>query len=690
MSSSSLATMSFRWGLRKIFRSRPSSPANAPSTPEPVHQQASVPADTSLASEAAPSMREVISTDNPGTRPTTPLVTMAPSTSDLPVVDANCNPLSILAQPVLSPAKSAGGFSTTPSIQSVPMVPSANDSPIASAKVTNSKDLAIDNIALAFDVAEKLAGFVQTVPFIAPAAGFLSQIVKVYKEAQDTNDKRDALLGRITGITQDLCATILWMEARNDVALIGRLKPDIETYARLLQEAFEFAANYHGLGNIRRGAARTLLGSRFSYLQQQLDLFGARFRTNRLVDLSMHQSTMEGTLNGVHDMAVEAKLEKWLRLPPDMLQKQHDTQKLHKEGTGCWFLDGSTFVEWQDNPGSLWIQGSSGTGKSVLSSTVIDKLIGDQQLFKDLRKSSAVAFYYFDFTIKDGQTVEAALRRIVLQLSAQSTYPYRVLKKQHDLLNGQALPKYQDLRHILEELLTELARVYIVLDALDECDDSELGQLMDLITMLWRWTHTPLHLLITSQSRAAFTEAFETMPCVFLESEVTEHDIKHFIAAELRDNHKLKTWAHRADEIVDRIVHKSNGMFRLAACLLVELSRCKRQNELEKTLEHLPNDLFGIYDRFMQQIRAEDLLYAVGVLRWLSSSFETHDPTEVADTIAFSLVAITTPLGRHRLITQYGGCPLHVLTLRSRRVSHIGLQRASRCPYRCTNAVTLS
>ncbi|KAJ7227586.1 hypothetical protein B0H12DRAFT_1193209 [Mycena haematopus] len=624
--------MSLRQGLRKLFHSRP---AYTPSTPEPVrvHQQASIPADPSLASEAAPSVRELISTD---TSLTTPLVTMAlASTSDPLAIHANCNPLSILAQPVLSPAESTRAFSSTPSLQSVTVVPSANDSPIAGAEVTNSKDLAIDNLALAFDVAEKLAGFVQTVPFIAPAAGLLSQIAKVYKEAEDTNDKREALLSRITGITEDLCATILRMEARNDIDLIGRLKPDIETYARLLGEASEFAVKYQRLGKIHRGAARNQLGNRFSYLQQQLDLFGARFRTNRLVDLSIHQSATDRILNKVHDMAVNEKLEKWLRSPPDMAQKQHDMQKFRKEGTGCWFLDGSAFVNWQDYPGSLWIQGTSGTGKSVLSSTVIDKLIGDRQLFKDLRKSSAVAFFYFDFATKDGRTVEAALRRIVLQLSAQSTYPYRALKKQHDLLNGQALPKYQDLRHILEDLLTELGRVYIVLDALDECDDSELDQLMDLVTKLWRWTHTPLHLLITSQPRAAFTEAFETMPCVFLEAKLTEHDIKHFIVTELRDNRKLKTWAHCADGIVDRIVHKSNGMFRLAACLLVELSRCRRRNKLDKTLEHLPNDLFGIYDRFMQQIRAEDLVYAVGVLRWLSCSFETHHPTELAHAIAF-------------------------------------------------------
>jgi hypothetical protein len=38
----------------------------------------------------------------------------------------------------------------------------------------------VDNVALALDVAEKLAGFAQTVPFIAPVAGFLSLIVKAY------------------------------------------------------------------------------------------------------------------------------------------------------------------------------------------------------------------------------------------------------------------------------------------------------------------------------------------------------------------------------------------------------------------------------------------------------------------------------------------------------------------------------
>ncbi|KAJ7434127.1 hypothetical protein B0H11DRAFT_2258741 [Mycena galericulata] len=522
-------------------------------------------------------------------------------------------------------------------MSSIVVVPSAGNFPLAAAaaKSTNSQDVVIDNIALALDMAEKLAGFAQTVPFIAPAAGFLSQIVKTYKEVKATNDKRDALLAQITAITQDLCATILRMEATNHIDLIGRLKADVETYTGLLEEASKFVVDYDGMGGPRRGAARNQLGNKFSELQQGLQSFGARFRTNRLVDLSIQQSKIKEMLDKVHDIAVEGKLERWLRSPPDMGQKQHDTQKLRKEGTGHWFLDGDTFIKWQDNPGSLWIQGPSGAGKSVLSSTVIAKLVNDQQLFKDFGKSAAVAFFYFDFKTKEGQMVETALRRIILQLSAQTPFPYRALDRHYDLSKGQTLPSFEDLCRILKELLQELERTYIVFDALDECHDSEYGQLTNLITMLLHWMHTPLHLLITSQPRTIFTKKFMTIPHIFLESDIIQHDIKLFITTELRENHKLKIWASRAGEIVDQIVTKSSGMFRLAACLLVELSRCKRQNELKQTLENLPNDLFGVYDRFLDRIRREDLIYVTGILRWLIFSVYSLKLRELADAVAF-------------------------------------------------------
>ncbi|KAJ6487592.1 hypothetical protein C8R45DRAFT_252300 [Mycena sanguinolenta] len=228
---------------------------------------------------------------------------------------------------------------TSPSIAPVAVASSASGTPTIGVESTSAETPLVDNLTLALDVTEKL-------------------ILKTYKEAKDTDDKRDALLAQSTSIGQDLCATILRMEATNHVDLIGRLRPDIEAYTRLLEEASKFVADYDSLKAITRALGRNELGSKFTELQQDLDSFGARFRTNRLVDLAIQQNKMKAIIDEVHAMTLEKKLEEWLRSPPDMRQKQHETQKLRREGTGRWFLEGNKFIEWQDNPGSLWIQGA--------------------------------------------------------------------------------------------------------------------------------------------------------------------------------------------------------------------------------------------------------------------------------------------------------------------------------------------
>ncbi|KAJ7759431.1 ankyrin repeat-containing domain protein [Mycena maculata] len=353
-------------------------------------------------------------------------------------------------------------------------------------------------------------------------------------------------------------------------------------------------------------------------LNQELNSFGASFRTNRLVDLAINQSDSARTLDRVHDMAVEEKLEKWLEFPPAMKQKQHDTEALRKEGTGRWFLEDTKFVEWQNNPGLLWIEGPSGAGKSVLSATVIKHVFEEEISFSGAKAPTpASAFFYFDFRAKETRRVEIALRRIILQLSAHSLHPYRVLDEHYKLSNGQKLPSYKDLQKILQELLRELGRTYVVLDALDECDDSDFVPLVDLISALREWTETPLHILFTSQPRQMFTERFAGITRIALAFDITEEDIRFFITEEIRANPKLKICRRRAGDITDRVAHKSNGMFRLATSLLIELARCKWEDQLDKKLENLPDSLFGIYGRFFDTIPPDDLVYVNAALRWI-------------------------------------------------------------------------
>ncbi|KAJ6572126.1 hypothetical protein B0H19DRAFT_1023745 [Mycena capillaripes] len=359
--------------------------------------------------------------------------------------------------------------------------------------------------------------------------------------------------------------------------------------------------------------------------------------------ISVHGATIiGGNVNYANrhtvDAAVQERLEKWLQSPPEMTQRQHETEKLRKEGTGRWFLEGNKFMEWlsPDYSGLLWIEGPSGTGKSVLSATVIKQLFADRKLSE---KSPAIAFFYFDFRDKDTRSVEIALRRIVLQLSAQSPYPYRALGNQYRSSNGQKLPSYQDLHGVLRQLLHELGCTYIVLDGLDECDGDQFDQLVGLVSALRAWTETPLHLLITSQTRSLFTKRFEGVPHVALEFDVPKDDIKLFISSELETNSNLEIWKPLADRVVDGITRKSNGMFRLAACLLIELYRSPwaEEEELDKILEKLPEDLSGIYDRFLQAIRPAHFIYVEAALRWIMfSNLQPITLTQLADALAFN------------------------------------------------------
>ncbi|KAJ7635887.1 hypothetical protein B0H17DRAFT_1187473 [Mycena rosella] len=112
-------------------------------------------------------------------------------------------------------------------------------------------------------------------------------------------------------------------------------------------------------------------------------------------------------------------------------------------------------------------------------------------------------------------------------------------------------------------------------------------------------TTSPLHLLFTSQSRTDFTAAFKGLPHILLEPATTRDDIIGFVDSELRSP-KLKHWEHHITKITAVVVDKSNGMFRLAACLLIELSRRKFDRNPDIILARLPGELFEIYARFLE------------------------------------------------------------------------------------------
>ncbi|KAJ7658318.1 ankyrin repeat-containing domain protein [Mycena polygramma] len=337
--------------------------------------------------------------------------------------------------------------------------------------------------------------------------------------------------------------------------------------------------------------------------------------------------------------ARKEELQKWFQAL-DMREKQRATHALRHNDTGSWFLEDTKFAKWKEQPGCLWLRGNSGTGKSVLSSIAIDHLF-DYRRVKVTNSYPAtpnfgIAYFYFDFRDETKQLRETMLRSIIMQLSEQSPTPYSVLDQHFKSCQGGKFPTHDDLVAMLDTILAEFAGTYIVLDALDECDEHD--RLVQFLATLRGWVK-PVHLLVASQPRTLFLEslAFKEASVVVLEPDATHADILQFVKSELELNSKLKH-IKKAKDAAPKIVDKSNGMFRMAACLLQELTR-KRLGvdaNIDKILAKLPNDLFGIYTRFLQPIDEDDLVYVAALLRWLAFSARPVTLCQLDDALAIN------------------------------------------------------
>ncbi|KAJ7638019.1 ankyrin repeat-containing domain protein [Mycena polygramma] len=334
----------------------------------------------------------------------------------------------------------------------------------------------------------------------------------------------------------------------------------------------------------------------------------------------------------------EEKIRQWFQAL-DMREKQRATHALRHNDTGSWFLEDTKFAKWKEQPGCLWLRGNSGTGKSVLSSIAIDHLF-DYRPVKVANSHPAtpnfgIAYFYFDFRDEQKQLVENMLRSIIMQLSEQSPTPYSVLDEHFNSCQGGKFPTYDNLLAMLDTIVSQFTGTYIVLDALDECNEHD--RLVQFLATLRGWAK-PVHLLVASQPRTIFVDstAFEGASVVNLEPDITHADILRFVANELKLNSKLKH-IEKVKDAAPKIVDKSNGMIRMAACLLQELARKKIDTNINKILAKLPNDLFGIYSRFLQSIDEDDFVYVAALLRWLAFSSRPVTLLELDDALAINL-----------------------------------------------------
>lgn len=190
---------------------------------------------------------------------------------------------------------------------------------------------------------------------------------------------------------------------------------------------------------------------------------------------------------------------------------------------------------------------------TALSSVVIDTI-------KITLASSTVglAFLYCVYAERFDQTIDQLLGSLIQQLLLQQNVipeDVRKLYNSHKLSNTR--PDLAELSKHLGSIVSLFSRVYIVVDALDECDESNKTR-SSLLAHL-RNLDTHVQLLFTSRPLE------ETLPdAVQFEVTAQEDDMRRYLSAQIKKEPGLAKLCNDngdlQEEILDKIIAKAGGM----------------------------------------------------------------------------------------------------------------------------------
>lgn len=161
------------------------------------------------------------------------------------------------------------------------------------------------------------------------------------------------------------------------------------------------------------------------------------------------------------------KILDWLT-PVDYGPQQSDYLNRRQPGTGQWFLNSQEYQTLlSTSKQTLFCPGIPGAGKTILASIVIadlsDKFRQDTTI--------GIAYLYCNFRQGDNQTAGDLLVSLLKQL-CHPILPDGVeaLYRRHE--RERTRPSFEEISSVLESVSGNLSRVFIIIDALDECQTS--------------------------------------------------------------------------------------------------------------------------------------------------------------------------------------------------------------------------
>ncbi|KAL7934080.1 hypothetical protein V8C35DRAFT_303155 [Trichoderma chlorosporum] len=309
------------------------------------------------------------------------------------------------------------------------------------------------------------------------------------------------------------------------------------------------------------------------------------------------------------DTADESEAEVELRLKSllgvsDTLEEDLSLQSELKMPDSCeWLTNKACFISWKegDAPSILWLTGRPATGKSILSSHVIDHL-------KPL--PVFCSYFFFKHSTTNKSTLSDCFRSLAFQMATQDVLVREKLLQLEQ--EGIAWDKTDDATIWTKLFVDRIFKLpfekqhFWVIDGLDECGNFSSLFTKRLLAKLPR--KRELRVFVTSRNLDAVERGLVSLgPQVTtytLSDSDTLDDIRLFLATKLRELDRLET-EDDLEAMCNKILEKSSGSFLWARLVLQEFENAWTEEAMEAVLKEVPGELYDLYSRMVQSIEMD-------------------------------------------------------------------------------------
>jgi len=316
-----------------------------------------------------------------------------------------------------------------------------------------------------------------------------------------------------------------------------------------------------------------------------------------------------------------------------------------------WVLQDPQYISWQDTEHVclLLIRGGAGKGKTMMSISLVERL----SAFHD---TSTIVIYFFcqnaDYEIN---TIEAIIKGLILQLVNQQKELMESLRRHWDHENDRFDKDVSDWRilwyiflEMLEQCQYKYQRVYIVVDALDECEGDGMA---DFLKCLVR---TGLH----HSPRVLIKWLFTSRPLDSAEQELLVGTEQVLVSLELNSDHISQSISTYITSKVNELDHRHHYGEKLRQDIQFELSTkaentflwislvCKQLEDVHgseaiATIQASPSGLDQLYQVALQQLcsdksRSPLVDYSVQLLKMMMLVYRPLNKVETAGLMKLS------------------------------------------------------